>query len=61
MTSIVDSLLARLPADRVMTDPDAMIAYARDQAEWGAWGSPAAVPSATRSGFDQAPSNQRAV
>ncbi|WP_216593662.1 FAD-binding oxidoreductase [Arsenicicoccus sp. oral taxon 190] len=43
MTTIVADLLASLPVDRVMTDPDAMVAYARDQAEWGAWGAPSAV------------------
>ncbi len=43
MSDIAATLLACLPADDVITDPDAMVAYARDQAEWGAWGAPSAV------------------
>jgi glycolate oxidase len=41
--SIVDELLAVLPADRVLTDPDLLAAHSRDEADLCAAGTPLAV------------------
>ncbi|WP_419993147.1 FAD-binding oxidoreductase [Streptomyces boninensis] len=41
--SAVQEIRTRIPADRVLTDPDSVEAYARDQAAWAAYGRPAAV------------------
>lgn len=43
MVSIVESLLARLPEGRVVTDRQAQLGYVRDQALWAPAGEPAAV------------------
>jgi glycolate oxidase len=43
MGSTVDDLLAVLPADRVLTDPDLLAGYRRDEADLCAAGTPLAV------------------
>jgi glycolate oxidase len=40
---IIADLLAALPADRVLLDPDVVGAYLHDEAEWAAYGRAAAV------------------
>lgn len=40
---IVDALLAVLPADRVVVDPDVMASYQHDEAEWAPSATPLAV------------------
>jgi glycolate oxidase len=40
---IVRALRAVLPADRVLTDPDVVLGYRHDEAEWAPHGEPAAV------------------
>jgi glycolate oxidase len=41
--AILDELSARLPADRMLTDPSALSAYGHDEAEWAPWALPVAV------------------
>ncbi len=41
--SVVDALRRRLPADRLLLDPDVMAAYAHDEAEWAPQAAPVAV------------------
>jgi glycolate oxidase len=41
--TVVDALRDRLPADRLVTDPDVLASYAHDEAEWAPWELPAAV------------------
>jgi glycolate oxidase len=43
MTELVDVLRRRVPADRVVTDPDVISAYAHDEAAWAPYGTPAAL------------------
>ena len=40
---VLDELAARLPADRMITDPDVLSSYAHDEAEWAPWSLPTAV------------------
>ncbi|MBO0878625.1 MAG: FAD-binding oxidoreductase, partial [Pseudonocardia sp.] len=40
---IVAALRAALPADRVVTDPELVVGYAHDEAEWAPHGTPSAV------------------
>ena len=54
MASVVDSLRSVLPADVLVTDPDVLAAYSRDQAEWAENGQPAALVRATDAGQVQA-------
>src|SRR3954468_7935112 len=41
--TIATALAAALPADRLVTDPDVLAAYAHDEAEWAPWELPAAL------------------
>ncbi|SFL56209.1 FAD-binding oxidoreductase [Geodermatophilus ruber] len=41
--AVLDELTARLPADRLVTDPDVLASYAHDEAEWAPWTLPVAV------------------
>jgi glycolate oxidase len=43
MTDLAGELRRHIPADRVVTDPDVMSAYARDEAAWAPCGTPAAL------------------
>ncbi|WP_433478589.1 FAD-binding oxidoreductase [Spirillospora sp. CA-142024] len=43
MPGLLDSLRRLVPADRVVTDPDVIAAYAHDEAEWAPFGTPAAL------------------
>ncbi|HKN99134.1 MAG TPA: FAD-linked oxidase C-terminal domain-containing protein [Pseudonocardiaceae bacterium] len=43
MPTVIDDLIQVLPPGRVVTDPDVTARYAHDEAEWAAYGSPAAV------------------
>ncbi|MFI0349489.1 FAD-binding oxidoreductase [Actinomadura sp. 9N407] len=43
MTVLVDALRHLIPADRVVTDPDVISAYAHDEAEWAPHGTPAVL------------------
>ncbi|MEW2355061.1 FAD-linked oxidase C-terminal domain-containing protein [Spirillospora sp. NPDC029432] len=43
MTALVDALRRLIPPDRVVTDPDVIAAYSRDEAEWAPYGTPAAL------------------
>ncbi|MEU2348048.1 FAD-linked oxidase C-terminal domain-containing protein [Modestobacter sp. NPDC049651] len=42
-STIAGALAAALPADRLVTDPDVLAAYAHDDAEWAPWELPAAL------------------
>ncbi len=37
------ALSSRIPADRVITDPDVLVSYADDEAEWAAYSVPLAM------------------
>ncbi|MUN39201.1 FAD-binding oxidoreductase [Actinomadura litoris] len=43
MADLVVSLKDRIPAERVVTDPGVTAAYARDEAPWAPYGTPAAL------------------
>jgi glycolate oxidase len=40
---LIDDLAARLPADRLVRDPDVLASFAHDEAEWAPYALPAAV------------------
>ncbi|MEV6757532.1 FAD-linked oxidase C-terminal domain-containing protein [Streptomyces sp. NPDC051214] len=46
-TTVVRAILEHLPANQVLTDPDSVEAFRRDQAAWAPSGRPAAVVRAT--------------
>jgi len=43
MTALIDALRSSIPAERVVTDPDVVAAYAHDEAQWAPYGAPAAL------------------
>lgn len=43
MASLIDALRSSIPAERVVTDPDVVAAYAHDEAQWAPYGVPAAL------------------